>query len=234
MTPTCRTDRALHALWLLDARDVSGTTLARVEGWLSASERARWATQTRSPRREQFLLGRALLRLAIAESVGRAPAEIDATEVADRPPTVTVPRGATPWFSLSHSHHWIACAVSSASAIGVDVEVLDAKRDVVALSEWRFHREEHAWLLQQPERSKAFYRLWTGKEAMVKLRSQLLMSAELGDVRFEVSGAELRAPPPAKCWHSWLSGGELAVSVVGASRLAAPVVRHIGALRLGL
>jgi 4'-phosphopantetheinyl transferase len=76
-------------------------------------------------------------------------------------------------FSLSHSRQWIACATSIDTTLGLDIEVIDVKRDVIALAETSFHPDEHAWLLRQTEaeRVEAFYRLWTLKEALFKLAS---------------------------------------------------------------
>lgn len=220
---------AADHIWLLDSRGTPPPALAGAESWLSASERARLLALPRAPRRDQFLLGRALLRIAVGHLVGRDPAVIEIVEVPGDAPAVIVPSHDAPFFSLSHSAHWVACVVGSAGPVGLDIEAISAARDVVALSEWRFHAEEHAWLLRQPDRTRAFYALWTGKEAMVKLRSRFGLSTDMADVRFDVAGDTLRPPLPAASWHVLASPPEVATSVVSNSESESPKVKLVGA-----
>ena len=69
--------------------------------------------------------------------------------------------------SLSHSGAYIAAAVGR-GAVGVDVE--RRRRMSLAVSERWFRPEEHDYLLSLPEeeRGRAFFRLWTLKEAALK------------------------------------------------------------------
>jgi 4'-phosphopantetheinyl transferase len=80
-----------------------------------------------------------------------------------------------PNFSISHSGNWVGCALSTEVMLGFDIEVNDPDRDIVALSEAAFEPDEQLWLMQQPDadRIAAFYRLWSTREALYKLRSSL-------------------------------------------------------------
>lgn len=70
-------------------------------------------------------------------------------------------------FSLSHSGSWAACAVSD-HPVGVDVEL---PRCSMAVAKRHFHPEELRALenLSQPEQADQLNRLWTGKEAFLKM-----------------------------------------------------------------
>jgi len=165
-------------LWLIDSRNVQNHDLAHFERQLSQEEANRFANFSRSERRRQYLLGRMLLRLAISHATGLASSAIGIIERPHLGPQLLLPGDVPhPAFSLSHSHHWIACAttlqIPCDEVLGLDVEVIDPKRDILALSEAAFNPAEHAWLIKRndEERIAAFYRLWTLKEALVKLRS---------------------------------------------------------------
>lgn len=158
----------------MDGREIAHTDLAQFEDWLSPTEAARLSRFIRHERRRQYLLGRTLLRLAISEMTGVPTAAISTIDRPGSGPGLILPEGvAHPGFSLSHSRHWIACAVSFGCMVGVDIEVIDPQRDIVALAEAAFHPDECAWLQGQgnEERIAAFYRMWTVKEALCKLSS---------------------------------------------------------------
>jgi 4'-phosphopantetheinyl transferase len=73
-------------------------------------------------------------------------------------------------FNLSHSENILALAVAFGRDVGVDLEVVNSKVDVLAVAEANFAAEELNWLraLSPRECVLAFYRLWTRKEAMSK------------------------------------------------------------------
>jgi 4'-phosphopantetheinyl transferase len=161
-------------LWLVDGRHLQDDLIDGLRAQLSTEEAQRTARFQRPERQRQYLLGRLLLRHAVGRTTGVPPSSISTLDRPGAAPLLILPDGVPqPGFSLSHSRHWIACAAGFDAALGLDVEVVDAERDVVALSETGFHPDEHAWLLRQTEteRVDAFYRLWTLKEALFKLLS---------------------------------------------------------------
>ena len=161
-------------LWLLNSSCVSGQDLDFFVQRLSASERCRYAGFARRERQRQFLLGRTLLRVAIARVTGLSPYAFDVIERPSDAPQLTFPAGpcSIPYFSLSHSGEWIGCAISSSARLGLDIEVVDPTRDILAGGRIAFHSEEHAWLLRQSDstRLSAFYELWCSREALYKLQ----------------------------------------------------------------
>lgn len=84
-----------------------------------------------------------------------------------------------PAFSLSHTRHAVACALTGSAEdshpvaglqLGIDVESLDRKVDALRLARRFCATEEYAWLSGLPaaQQSAAFLRLWTLKEAVSK------------------------------------------------------------------
>ena len=69
-------------------------------------------------------------------------------------------------FSLSHSGGVIACACGDVP-VGLDVQIID-QRDRMAAMRF-FTDNERAYIEQSDDKTVAFYRIWTAKEAYVKL-----------------------------------------------------------------
>ena len=164
-------------LWLLDGSLVRDDDLAFFTERIGVRERHRYAGFTRRERQRQFVLGRMLLRFAVAALTRLSP---DALGVVERPgnaPELMLPDGQCliPYFSLAHSRDWVGCVVSSDARLGLDIEVNDPNRDVAAIGEFALHPNEQRWLLRQPqpERRSAFYQLWSTREALYKLASGL-------------------------------------------------------------
>jgi 4'-phosphopantetheinyl transferase len=72
--------------------------------------------------------------------------------------------------SLSHSGDWMLLAVSRTHRVGVDIERIDLDADVVRLAQRFFTTDEAAALnvLPEDEARRAFSRIWTRKEAVLK------------------------------------------------------------------
>jgi phosphopantetheinyl transferase len=73
-------------------------------------------------------------------------------------------------FNMSHSGDWMAVAVASDLALGIDIEVGRVLKRASALAQRSFSAAEADWIrdLPEPEQSAAFFRLWTRREALVK------------------------------------------------------------------
>ncbi len=162
-------------IWLADAGALSDTALQRYLAWLTPGELARHGRFVREQRRRQFVAGRVLLRMALAPLL-RVPAQQVLLEERNgqAPRLLTpVPGGPAPGFSISHSGRWVACAVGE-DAVGLDIEVRDPSRDLAALARQAFDADEMAhWQQMQrwedADRVEGFYRLWSEKEARIKL-----------------------------------------------------------------
>lgn len=165
------TELADPLLWLVDSTEVDAPTLARFEAWLGPSEAARCARFVRAERRRQYIVGRALLRLALGRLLGSAPRAIALTERPGHAPAFAFPPGIDGGYSISHSGAWVACAASLRTRLGLDIERIDRERDVLALAQQAFGASEMAALQAcAPEEQHAvFYRQWCAHEARIKL-----------------------------------------------------------------
>lgn len=181
ISPTVESGLKRSALvWLLDASNWPDNTLLPWLACLTAAEQQRFRCFIRPMRQRQFLIGRILLRFAVARSINLAIDDISVIERKDNSPLPVfrqasrIATNVLPFISLSHSREWVACAVSADTPLGLDVEMLDNRRDVTALAETAFTACENQWLIAQGSTTKAdkvaaFYALWTAKEALYKL-----------------------------------------------------------------
>jgi 4'-phosphopantetheinyl transferase len=127
---------------------------------MGAAERRRWGAFARAARREQYRLGRWLLRLALTEAVGGAPQDWRLN--AAGPPAAVHARGwRAPWLSLSHSGPWFAVALEPRGPVGVDIEWRRQHRD------WRALAGYQGWRLGRHPKAD-FLRRWCAFEAAYK------------------------------------------------------------------
>ena len=174
------------SVWLLDADALADETLDSYAAWLDASERERLVRFQRPARRRQFLGGRMLARLALGHVLGAEPSAICLLDRPGAAPLLASPSAPAAGFSISHSGRWVACAVSGSSKLGLDIERIDASRDIDALAAQAFDADRQAWLTTRPAETRVrdFYNLWSRAEAQFKLDMQA------GSV-FELSTPEL-------------------------------------------
>lgn len=75
-------------------------------------------------------------------------------------------------FNISHSDNWVAVMLNVAptaqSAVGIDIEFIKRQRNYHALLSHFASPLEQQWFAQQPDAEQAFYRIWCGREAMLK------------------------------------------------------------------
>jgi 4'-phosphopantetheinyl transferase len=163
--------RHTATVWLLDCRGIGDGELASFADWLGPSEAQRLTRFVRAGRRRQFVAGRALLRQSLGQLLGMPPAAVRLVEQRGNAPLLDLPDSAGVGFSLSHSGHWVACAVSATAKLGLDVELIDAARNIDELAAQAFDAEQQAWLAARPasDRVRDFYDLWSATEARYKL-----------------------------------------------------------------
>jgi 4'-phosphopantetheinyl transferase len=90
------------------------------------------------------------------------------------------------FFNLSHTGLHLAIAISNVDNIGIDIERVNPKKDVLRLAKRFFTPAEHRYLNTLPaeQQHQAFYQLWTKKEAFVKAVGRGLA---LGLNQFEIA-----------------------------------------------
>ncbi len=68
-------------------------------------------------------------------------------------------------FNISHCENTLVMATAIKYDIGIDIEVIDPKIDVVGMGEIVFSQSENELINNSPDK---FFRLWTKKEALIK------------------------------------------------------------------
>lgn len=161
-------------MWLADSLTADAAWFLSHQGWLSAGEVARYERFIREERKRQFMVGRILLRYALSSFLDISPQSIHVIEQRNSPPRLDGVES-VPGFSISHSGQWVACAIGNQSSLGLDIEVLNGKRDLVALGQQIFDEDavKKIAYLQGMERTRKFYEEWSKKEARYKLGANI-------------------------------------------------------------
>lgn len=143
---------------------------APAAGLLEPDEAARLARFLPTEKRLEFLLGRVLLRGVLEPLCGGAAPRLRAA--GDGKLHLAGCAGG-PFFNLSHSKGVLVAIVSADREVGIDVERIRPFSEELARS--TMHPDERA-AIRAPE---DFFRLWTAKEAVMKLRGAGLKIAPL-------------------------------------------------------
>lgn len=139
--------------------DVAPHECAQFAAWLDEGEREQARRLRFDADRHAYVLAHALLRALIAAESGRAAPEIRlAHDVKGRPFVQSLPELHV---SLSRTRHAVACAVTRAAPVGVDVERIDGKPVDAGLL--------GAFVATQgPVTARQFFFQWTALEAFWK------------------------------------------------------------------
>jgi 4'-phosphopantetheinyl transferase len=159
MTPGSRTESRAIGVYYADTRNVGAADVAAL---VTDDDRSRLATITRPRRRIQYLAGRALLRFALERWTGRPAASHRLLLGANGKPACE----GGPMISVTHDGTLVACAISSADDVGVDVQFPVPRLHTLEIARQYFSAAESHWLRSAPD--DAFYMLWVLKEAYLK------------------------------------------------------------------
>ncbi len=135
---------------------------------LSPDERERANRFRFSDDRLRFALTRISLRLLLAEELSVDPRMLEfSARDYGKPYLADAPHLN---FNVSHSGGLGTIGISKERAIGVDIEYIREELDELGLAQAFFSPSEALFLasLEADERSAAFYRIWTSKEAILK------------------------------------------------------------------
>jgi 4'-phosphopantetheinyl transferase len=147
--------------------DLTAPAGADAWGLLSPDERARAMRLRSDVHRERFVASHAGLREVLARYACTMPESIRLAADAQGKPVLA---GARLQFNLSHSATVALVAVALERAVGVDVERVERRRNVLALADRGLDPAEAAGVrAAAPEdRAAAFHRAWARREAAVK------------------------------------------------------------------
>ncbi len=155
---------------------------------MSQAERERQARYRFARDQHRDLVARALVRTTLSRYAGRDPGawcftrgEHGKPELIDPPIPLR--------FNLSHSRDLVVFAVSLEHDVGVDIETIERRNDVLAIARHYFSSREVEDLFALPEARQRdrFFDYWTLKEAYIKARGEGI-SLGLGNFSFLFGG----------------------------------------------
>lgn len=147
----------------------SDATVAAFSQLLPASERERCARFHFEIHRRRFAVSHGALRILLARYSGIPPQQIKFRYGHAGKPVVDDSH-ANLAFNMSHSGDLAVYAVARECELGVDVEQIRPMADLERVASHFFSEEECGDLFALPagERTQAFFRCWTRKEAYIK------------------------------------------------------------------
>lgn len=162
-------DQELH-LWRFNL-DCSEREVSNLKSLLAPEEIVRANRLLDLRKKNQFIVARAYLRQILGRYQKITPRQIKFQYNNYGKPALAESIQPLLSFNLSHSEDWGVLAIVKSLAVGVDLEKIELKLDYVQLADRYFDEHEKQQLAQYPleRQRRGFYRLWTQKEARLKL-----------------------------------------------------------------
>lgn len=186
-----------HVLAYAERLDVPGGEVTRLGGLLSPEERERAARFRVEGARRRFAVARGRLRERLAALVGVDPQALRLAATSRGRPYLAWPHSPVE-FSIGRSGELAVLAFAVGRRVGVDVEEVVAFPELEDVARARLAPAELAALLDEPwqERTAAFLRCWTRKEAVAKaLGTGLVADPRNLEVGAGAAPASVRARP---------------------------------------
>lgn len=189
--------RELATWWLARGED----QLPPVGDWLSPAERSRAAGLRYTKRRNDFLLGRWTLKLAVARVLGWPDGTAGLARIEARPAPGGAPRlyvdgrPAARAVSLTDRAGCAVCLVAAGPGkIGCDVEIAEPRSDAF-VRDYLTGPERRAVAAAGPGRDKVANLIWSAKESALKV-------LETG-LRRDTRSVEVTVPGPCPPERTW-------------------------------
>jgi 4'-phosphopantetheinyl transferase len=151
--------------------DVASETAAECALWLSSDERQRADRYRFDRHRRRFVVCRAGQRIILSRYLGKEPAQLCFVYGERGKPSLAPQAGNRGlFFNVGNSSDLALCAVTRDRELGVDIEYAREVRDLTGLVTRFFAESEIEYLerLAPDERLRAFFGIWTQKEAVLK------------------------------------------------------------------
>lgn len=174
--------------------------------YITPEEKDYLAAMRNEHRQKEWLAARALLRACLAHYTGVDALMLAFEKTPAGKPVLINPKSALA-FNVSHGPRWVACAVSLAQAVGVDVDCERRKNRIDEIAEKYFHSQEKkalALISDTALRSREFFRCWTLKEAFIKAQGNTIAGTALHEIAFASSAAGKQTALfslPSAGWH---------------------------------
>ena len=171
-------------VWCRATDALSGDDLRAADATLSDDERERCVRFVRPDDRRDFAAAHDLLRRALSTFENREPGEWAFAAGGHGKPMLDPLMGGL-HFNLSHTRGFVACAVTRAAPVGIDVERLNRDVDLSRLAARFFSSAEIEDLGKSADARGHFFELWTLKEAFLKSTGDG-MSRPLNSMSFDL------------------------------------------------
>lgn len=202
-------------IYLWQPKFKSNDELNNIYKALSQTETEKINTFKSSSRRQDFAVGRYLLR-NICTSTGYSVPDNLSSEVGRKPIVSGLPH-----FSISHSQGAVAVAVSGASPVGLDIQFESGAKDFMSLVQSYGTEDEIEFLSRYngDEQRRVFYKIWSLKESYAKATGQGL-GQYLKNLKFDFPVCKiLKTPGDAVCVFYYLKNEDLHMSLCQLSSL---------------
>jgi 4'-phosphopantetheinyl transferase len=149
--------------------------LDQLDSLLSPAEKSARDRLARPVDRRRYVVAHGLLRQLLGRYLARDPAALEFTAGEfGKPELATTTHAAPVSFNLAHSGDAVVLAFAAGGRVGADVEAVRPELKVMELAASHFSPAEIAALagLSETERTEAFFRCWTRKEAYLKARGE--------------------------------------------------------------
>ena len=184
-------------VWLESVSEIGEAERTAWRCFLSKTELSRWCRFRRQKAQDQYLLGRALLRVVLSSYADTPRNSWRFAENCYGRPYVAKPKAFQYIkFNISHTDGLVALVVSRTCETGIDVENHDSNLDVYRLARSCLSPIEARTVegLLGNDAIRAFYYFWTLKEAYLKARGRGL-SIPLESFWFDIA----KTPPAFQC-----------------------------------
>lgn len=161
LLPELGTD-TIH-IWGVHIPDVLDQ-LDRLSALLSSAEQEKAARFYRDADRHLSIAARGALRVLLSGYIGIPATDLVFDYSETGKPFIAGPVS----FNISHSGDWVVLAFGRERQIGVDVEKIKPKLDVLAIAARYFTPTEIEFIEAAADQRSAFFQLWVRKEAYVK------------------------------------------------------------------
>ena len=139
---------------------------------LSTDELARVSRLLDPQKKQLFISARCHLRQLLGQYLDVPAALIQFRYTANGKPFLAAQHEPSLLFNLSHSNFWGVIVVSSGVDVGIDIEKIDPDLEFQQLANRYFNLKENDLLNKYltTRKRRGFYRLWTRKEAVLKMQ----------------------------------------------------------------
>ena len=158
-------------IWRLNL-DLDENSLNELQNLLSEEEITRAEKLKSKELRRRFIAARGMLRKILSRYTRKNPQDLKFQYNQNGKPELV---DSQIYFNLSHSQDLALCAVAL-NPVGIDLEKIKDNLNHLKLAQEYFSEKEYNCILNLPQeqQKKAFYQIWTRKEAYVKAKGSSL------------------------------------------------------------